>query len=187
MTFLKQSVTGAGASLLLVLALFAPRAVEAQNLKVGYANAELVLVYVPEYKSIGEKVQRQMQSSQEILQAKADDFQEAYDKFEKQADLLPPDKRQERANELNAAYQDLQRLQAQKEGEVSEYEAGLMNPLIEKVQKAVDAVAVEQGLDLVLKSPGILYVNPDKIVDITNLVAAKLGVDLEKELSANAK
>lgn len=185
MTFLRQNLKGAALVALVFLSgLGLAGSSEAQNLKIGYANAELVMIYVPEYKQIGEKVQRQLQSSQEMLQAKADEFQEAYDKFEKQADLLPEDKRQARANELNLQYQSLQQLQIQKEGEVTQFEAGLMNPLVEKVQKAVDAVAAEQGLDIVLKSPGILYVNPDKIVDITNLVASKLGVDLEKELSA---
>lgn len=187
MTFLKNLLGSSAIAVLLLAGFGNSHSAKAQDLKVGFANAELVLIYVPEYKQIGEKVQRQLQSSQEMLQAKADEFQQAYDKFEKQADLLPPDKRQQRADELNGQYQTLQQLQVQKEGEVSQYEAGLMNPLVQKVQKAVDQVAAEQGLDLVLKSPGILYVNPDRIVDITNLVASKLGVDLEKELSANAK
>ena len=187
MTFLKQLLGRSAIAVLLLAGVSNSHTADAQTLKVGFANAELVLIYVPEYKQISEKVQRQLQSSQEMLQSKADEFQLAYDKFEKQADLLPPDKRQQRADELNGQYLTLQQLQAQKEGEVSQFEAGLMNPLVAKVQRAVDQVAVEQGLDIVFKSPGILYVNPDRIVDITNLVATKLGVDLEKELSSNAK
>ncbi len=186
MTFLKQFSSSLAIAALLFAGPANSQTAVAQDLKVGFANAELVLIYVPEYKAIGEKVQRQLLSSQEMLQAKADEFQQAYDKFEKQADLLPPDKRQQRADELNTQYLTLQQLQGQKEGEVSQFEAGLMTPLVEKVQRAVDQVAAEQGLDIVLKSPGILYVNPDRIMDITNLVASKLGVDLEKELSANA-
>ena len=53
-----------------------------------------------------------------------------------------------------------------------------MNPLIEKVGNAVNAVASEKGLDIVFKSPGLLYVNPTSVVDITADVARRLGIQV---------
>ena len=163
-----------------------PQEANAQQLKVGYANAEAIMVYLPEYQEINGKVQRHVQSSQEILQVKADQFQDDYSKFEKQASLMAADARAEREAQLTTRYNDLQRLGAQKEQEAAEFEQSLIRPLIEKVQNAVDTVAKEKQLDIVLRAPGILYVNEKTIVDITPDVAKRLGLNIDELLSENA-
>ena len=165
----------------------APDQASAQQLKVGYANAEGILPFLPEYNDISAKVQRHVQSSQEVLKAKADAFQADYDKFEKQAELMAADARAERETQLNNLYMELQQLGATKEQEAMEYEQSLVQPLLDKVQAAVDAVAKEKQLDLVLRAPGILYVNESTIVNITSDVARRLGVDVDAELSVNAQ
>src|SRR5690606_4052287 len=75
-------------ALLGLMSVAAPQQASAQQLKVGYANAEGILPFLPEYNDISQKVQRHVQSSQEVLQAKADAFQADYEKFEKQAELM---------------------------------------------------------------------------------------------------
>ena len=67
---------------------------------------------------------------------------------------------------------------AQLQQQLAQMEADLMNPLIEKVGNAVNAVAAEKGLDIVFKSPGLLYVNPTSVVDITADVARRLGIQV---------
>ena len=58
--------------------------------------------------------------------------------------------------------------------------------IFEQVDAAIQAVSKEKGLDIVLRSnigasqPLILYVNEDKIVDITLDVARKLGLDVSE-------
>ncbi|NND70630.1 MAG: OmpH family outer membrane protein [Rhodothermales bacterium] len=151
------------------------------QLKIGFADAELVLVNIPEYQQIGVRVQQYVNSGQQELQAMVAEFQDDYAKFEKQAALLPPEKRTEKETELNQRYVSIQQLGADKDREVAEMEAELLNPLIERVGKTVDEVAKEKGLDIVLKAPGILYINPDTIVDITADVAVRLGIDVQDE------
>lgn len=152
----------------------------AQQLKVGYADAELVLVNMPEYKQNAEKVQQQVRSSQQELEVLSGELQSDMQKFEKQAPILSPEKVEERQKELQDRYLSLQRQGATKEQELAQYEAELMNPLIEKVGNAVDAVAAEKGLDIVFKSPGLLYVS-DRVVDITVDVAKRLGIEVSED------
>lgn len=147
----------------------------AQELKVGYADAELVLVNLPEYKTNGEKVQRQVRSSEQELELLGTELQADMQKFEKQAPILSPEKLEERQKELQQRYADLQKQGATKQQELAQFEADLMNPLIERVGNAVNAIAEEKGLDIVLKSPGLLYVS-DRVVDITVEVAKRLGI-----------
>ncbi len=154
------------------------------QLKVGFADAELVLVNIPEYRTIEARVKQHVDTSQQELQALVAEFQSDFEKFDKQAALLPPEKRQEKETELNQRYMSIQQMGADKDREVAQLEAELLNPLIEKVGKTVDAVAKEKGLDIVLKAPGILYINPNTIVDITADVAIRLGVKVEDETAA---
>lgn len=163
-----------------------PQQASAQTLKLGYANAEALLPYLPAYQDIAQKVQRHVQSSQEVLQVKADQFQADYAQFEKQASLMAADARAEREAQLSQRYAQLQQLGVEKEAEAAEYEQSLITPLLEKVQEAVDAVAKAKGLDIVLRAPSILYVNEETIVDITPDVASRLGLNIDELLSENA-
>lgn len=174
-------------ALLSVVSVALPEAASAQQLKVGYANAEGILPFLPEYADISQKVQRHVQSSQEVLQAKADAFQADYEKFEKQAELMAADARTAREQQLSTLYAELQQLGAEKEQEAMEYEQSLVQPLLDKVQAAVDAVAKEKQLDIVLRAPGILYVNEQTIVNITPDVAKRLGLDIDEEMSMSGQ
>lgn len=180
MTTLKRPVGAAATILLLVLAITmsAPSA-WAQPAKMGYADAELVLINLPEYKTNAEEVQRQVQSTQQELEALSGELQEDMQKFEKQAPILSPEKVEERQQELQRRYLALQQEGANREQELAKLEADLMNPLIEKVGNAVNAIAEEKGLDIVFKSPGLLYVNTNTVVDITADVARRLGIQVD--------
>ena len=168
----------AGALLLLMAANLTTSSASAQAVKLGYADAELVLINLPEYKTNAEQVQREIQSSQQELEALSGELQEDVQKFEKQAPILSPEKVEERQSELQRRYLALQQEGANREQELAKLEADLMNPLIEKVGNAVNAVAAEKGLDVVFKSPGLLYVNSNTVVDITADVARRLGIQV---------
>ncbi|MDX1430011.1 MAG: OmpH family outer membrane protein [Rhodothermales bacterium] len=170
---LSGSAAGIVAALVVLFA-FASTS-SAQELRLGYADAELVLVNMPEYQENADKVQRQARSSQQELEALGNELQSDMQKFEKQAPILSPEKLEERQKELQQRYADLQRQGATKEQELAQFEADLMNPLIERVGNAVNTVAEEKGLDVVFKSPGLLYVS-DRVVDITIDVAKRLGI-----------
>ncbi len=161
--------------------LFATQSAQAQQIKIGYADAELVLVNMKEYKEIGAKVQQQAATSRQAIQTMADEFQADYEKFEKQAPLLPPEKQQERQAELEKRYQEIQTKTVQEDQTVAKLESDLLNPLLERVGEAVNAVAEEKGLDIVLRAPGLLYINPNTVTDITTDVARRLGIEVTAE------
>ena len=84
---------------------------------------------------------------------------------------------------------DIQQFLANKEQELEQKEAELMNPLLERVQNAINEVAAEQKLDLVLNaqaggSPVLLYA--DQGMDITETVMDRLGIPKPEDTSSNA-
>ena len=56
-----------------------------------------------------------------------------------------------------------------------------MAPLLERVQEAIDAISVEKGLDVVIRSPALLYVNSERVANINIDIAKKLGIEIEEE------
>jgi outer membrane protein len=177
--------------LLLPLAFATGRDARAQTspLKIGYTDHELIIVNMPDYRSIQEQLQKEYQGSQEEIQSLAKDYQEKLDKYQKQQALLSPERRQEREQELINLQGQIQKTAQEKEQSLAEREAELMRPLFERVQKAIDEAAAEAGLDLVLRSqvgvqPVILYRNEKTIVDITEAVARKLGLDVDGDQAA---
>lgn len=173
-----------GLALLLLMALPWGGDAAAQDLKVGYTDPELIIVNMPEYRQIRQQLQQEYTQGQEALQSLYLDFQEQLEKYQKQQALLSEQRRAEREQELAGLQAEIQQAAAQKDQELGTREGELMQPLIAKVEAAINEVAQAQGIDIVLRAPSILYVNEDRIIDITTDVASRLGLEVD-ETAAN--
>ncbi len=164
------------AAILFASALSAP--VFAQSLKIGYADPDVIITYMPEYQDIQQQMAAEYRTSQEALQALAEDFQERVTKYQKQQPLLSSERQAEREAELAQLQTEIQDSAARKDQELAEKQDDLMAPLLDRVQEVIDEVAADKGLDLVLRSPALLFVNEDSIVNINIDIAEKLGIEI---------
>ena len=155
--------------------------IQAQVLKMGYADPEVIITYMPEYQTIQQQMAAEYQVSQEALQALAEDFQAEVAKYQKQQPLLTAERQAQREAELGSFQQEIQQQAALKDEELTKKQEDLMAPLLERVQSVIDALATELGLDMVIRSPALLYVNEDKIRNINVDIARKLGVEIDEE------
>lgn len=163
---------------------------QAQDLRVGYTDHEIIIVNMPQYRQVQSQLQQRFQGGQQEMQAMYQDYQERLDRYQKQQALLNEERRAEREQELMQLQQQIQEAAEEREQQLNEQEAELMAPLFERVQTAIDAVAQERNLDLVLRAnagnqPIILYVNPNSVADITLDVARRLGIEVTEETAAN--
>jgi len=170
---------------LLAVALFAGSA-SAQNLQVGYTDHELIIVNMPDYRSIQEELQKDITGGQAELQQMYQSYQEKLERYQKQQPVLSEDIRAQREQELMELQGQIQQSATQKEQAVAERHAEMMAPILERVQNAIDKVSKARDLDLVLRAqagqePIILYVNEQTITDITMDVARELGLDVTDE------
>ncbi|MDA1028015.1 MAG: OmpH family outer membrane protein [Bacteroidetes bacterium] len=156
----------------------------AQNLKVGYADPEVIITYMPEYNQVQSQMAIEYRTSQEALQAMAADFQDRVEKYQKQQPLLSAERQAEREAELVLLQSEIQGAATKKDEEFNLRQEELMAPLLEKVQQAIDAIAKEQGLDMVIRSPALLYVNSERVTNINIDIAKKLGIEIDDETTA---
>jgi len=157
----------------------------AQALKAGYADPEIIITYMPEYNQVQNQMAIEYRTSQEALQAMAADFQERVEKYQKQQPLLSAERQAERESELGQLQAEIQDAAAKKDEELNLRQEELMAPLLEKVQAAIDEIAKAKGLDVVIRSPALLYVNPDRVININIDIAKKLGIEIDEEAAGS--
>ncbi|MES3630995.1 MAG: OmpH family outer membrane protein [Longimonas sp.] len=155
--------------------------VQAQQ-RIGFTNQEAVLANMPGIQDVQESLQQETVRLQGNLQEMQQEFQEQLQRYEQQQGLLSDERRQEREDELRQMQVELQRSQQEAEQELAQREMELMRPLLEELQDAINEVAAEQNLDLVLREQALLYVSgtTNDVVNITLDVATRLGIDIDE-------
>lgn len=149
------------------------------QLKVGYTDAQLVVAQMSDYRETLQQLQALAESSQLEYQQLMQRYQDKLADYQKKQALLSDAARTTRERELTTMQGEIQQFLANKEQELEQKEAELMNPLLERVQNAINEVAAEQSLDLVINaqaagSPVLLYA--DESMDITETIMARLGI-----------
>jgi outer membrane protein len=153
------------------------------QVKIGYTNLEVVLASMPEAKTM----ETALRTFEEKLAAKIkvkDDYvkqkyQEYLDKKERGA-FLSTTEQEAAEKELLRLDEEVQKLAQDADYDIMAKRQALLEPVLAKLQTAIDAVAVEGGYTYILNqttSAGvstILY-GPDE-ADITKALFGKLGL-----------
>ncbi|PIQ61904.1 MAG: hypothetical protein COV99_08140 [Bacteroidetes bacterium CG12_big_fil_rev_8_21_14_0_65_60_17] len=154
------------------------------SIRIGYADPELIIQYMPDYRSIQEEIQREVATGQQALQALAEDFQERVERYEKQRPLLTPERQQERESELAQLQNEIRQSAESKDEEIAQREQELMAPLLDRVQTVIDRIATANNLDVVMRSPALLYVNEDRVMNLNLDIARELGIEIDEDSEA---
>lgn len=160
--------------ILLSLALFAG-SLSAQTLKFGHIDFQQVLQTMPE-RAVAEKTLTKLgtdlQAELTKMQADLADKSKAY---MAQQSTLTDAVRATKEDELNSLNQRVQKFPQQAQDNISKEEARLMQPVYEKLRKAISDVAKEQGLLYVFDINTVLY-HSEQSIDLIAPVKAKLGI-----------
>ena len=167
-------------SLSLLLLLAAMVAMPAQAQKIGYVDQQAVLVSMPEMQEVQQQVQKEMKRQQRELQQQRQQFQKQVKQFQQQQSLLDDSARAERERQLQQRQQELQQAAQKRQQQMQQQRRKMMQPLLEELQGAIDKVAAQQELDMVLRREVLLYEDEtsEQVVDITRDVAGELGISL---------
>lgn len=158
----------------------------AQQLKIGYADIQAVLVRMPETSTMNQQLQtyeqklyEQLQVKQQYAQTKLQEYMELRDSGADQATLAPLEA------ELQKLDQDIAKASQDAEQKLMTRRQDLLEPIINKLQDNIDAVASEGGYDFIISkvdgtgSSMVLY-GPEEH-DVTLKLMAKLGISVSGE------
>ncbi|WP_033565272.1 OmpH family outer membrane protein [Sphingobacterium sp. SYP-B4668] len=145
----------------------------------AYVDSEYILKHIPEYVSAQKQLDDLSVQWQEEVDNKYGEIEKLYKAYQNDQVLLNEDMRRRREDEIVKKEKEAKEFQRQKfgyEGELYQQRIRLIKPIQDRVAKAIQDVASNQGLDIVLDKGNevtFLYANPK--LDKSNEIITKLG------------
>ncbi len=149
----------------------------AQDLKFGHINMQELIMELPAKLEADTKLQAEAQILQDRMKVMSEEHEKKFRDYIAQRETMPELIRTTMEKEIQDIEQRLQNYQTMAQQTLQKKEQELYQPILEKVQQAVDNVGQEQGFIYIfdLSSQVVLY-HSDKSIDCGPLVKAKLGL-----------
>lgn len=154
----------------------------------AYVDTEYILMHIPEYLSAQKQLDDLSVKWQEEVDQRFAEVERMYKAYQEDQVLLSEEMRRRREDEIINKELETKEFQRQKfgfEGDLFKEKIRLIQPIQERVSNAIQQIAGEQALDMVLDKGGevmFLYANPR--LDKSNDVITKLGYQPDPALGS---
>ncbi len=145
----------------------------------AYVNSEYILEQIPEYVSAQKQLDALSIQWQDEVDARFADIELLYQAYQRDQVVLNETLRRQREDEIVNKEKEVKDFQRQKfgfEGDLFKERVRLIEPIQERVSKAIQAIAESQNLDVILDKNSevmMLYANPR--LDKSDEVIIRLG------------
>lgn len=148
-------------------------------IKVGYADVEYILSQMPEVKTIENEIQTLRTQLKKSYDAKMAEFKKKLDEYNANAETVPLAVKQNSERELQQMQTNIQKFEEDSQVELQKRNSTLYAPVQEKVGKAIEDVAKENGYSLIMNnqiSGFDVILHGDEKLDVSDLVLKKMGI-----------
>ncbi|MEP7268878.1 MAG: OmpH family outer membrane protein [Saprospiraceae bacterium] len=148
--------------------------------KIAIVDITQVLENLPEYKKAQEQLDQITATWKQEIAESRDKIKVMYNKYQAEQVLLSNDQRKTKEDDIMAKEKEVMEMQKSKfgpEGSLFMKRQELVQPIQDKVYKAIQDYATTKGLDLILdkgSSAGVIFSNPG--LDKTGDILKKLGI-----------
>lgn len=164
--------------ILLIAALVLPMCAFAQDLKIGIVNVDEVVQKLPEYTDAQNKFVETSKRYEDELAKLNEELKRRYDDIQNMPENELEAIRERKVREFQEYQVKIQQFTQTAEQEMAKVQQDLMAPIEKKVQDAIRSVGQEGNFSLIEPNMnGIILYYASPVVDITNEVKAKLGVN----------
>lgn len=151
--------------------------------RVAYIDSEYILEHMPEYRSAQKQLDEMAEVWKKDVQKRVDEVDKLYKQYQAEWVLLPEEERRKREEEISQKEKALNDFKKEKfgpDGELFKKRQQLIKPIQDKVFDAVQQLAKESAIDMILDKAGavtIMYSNAkyDRSDDVLEI----LGVVIE--------
>ena len=146
--------------------------------KFGYVNSAAILQNMPEMK----QMRSNLEAHQNILKKDGEAKVTAYQQEEqaavqkKQRGEMTPKEEEEVMKKLQTMQEELYAYSQKMEEDMAKKQQDEMQPIVDKVNEAIQAVAKEGGFQYIFDAQSGVILYADESTDITKLVKDKLGL-----------
>jgi outer membrane protein len=165
-------------ALLIILAAGLISSAHAQT-KVAFADPDYILSQMPEYKTIENELKNYQTQLRTNIDKVNQEFQKKYKEYMDNQNTMIDAVKASTERDLAALQDNLQKMQQEAQTSMQNKQFQLLDPVNQKIGKAISDVAKENGYNMVLnaRSGGfdvVLY--GDDSIDLSDLVLKKMGV-----------
>ena len=145
------------------------------TVKLGHTNVQDILMLLPERADAEKKVQDLSQTLQTRLQTMTDDYQKKVSDFQANESTMTDAIRQSSYEEIQDLQKRIQQFQQSAQTEVQNKENSLLQPMVDKIQAAIDSVGKMNGYTYIFdtSSGALIYKGG---TDVTPMVKKQLGL-----------
>ena len=133
--------------------------------KIGYVNFQKALAELDEAKAARTRLEGIKEQKQKDLDKAQDQFKKDKDTFDKQASTMTETVRNQKAEDLQKRFIDLQQSFEKGRAELAQKENEEFQPIVNKMRGIITSIAQKEGFTMVFDAGGIAYA-PDSL-DLT--------------------
>ena len=152
--------------------------------RIGYVDSDYILNLVPEFATIQQNVDRQAQEWEAEIEEAQNKVDEMFREYQARELLYTNEERNRKRDEIVKAEEEAERLRMRyfgPEGELFVEQDNQMRPLQERLMKAIEAVASEDGYDYIFDKNGdYLFLFAREQYDLSDRVLEEMGIDIEE-------
>ena len=172
--------------LIALVTCFAAANAQTAALKIGYADPEYILTQMPESKQVEADLKSLQTQLKNNIDGKAQEFQTKLKNYQDNLQTMPDAVRVNTERELTQLQQNLEKLQQDAQTSIQNKHMQLMQPVYNKIGKAIEDVAKEQGYTLILSTrvSGLdVVLWGDEKIEVSDVVLKKLGITPKENAS----
>ncbi len=156
---------------------------QAQNVKFGYIDSEKLMQELPETATAKATLEKETKDAEKHIATMQAEYQKLYQSYvendqlakestEKWSSLI----KTEKETEIQALMQRMQEFEKTASTSLQQKQAQLLQPIIDKVNKAIEEVGKEGKFTEIKDVTQMLYFSKEQFIDITPLVKKKLEI-----------
>lgn len=145
----------------------------AQKAKIGHVNSNKIFEIMPEKTTATEEVQKHATMLEEQLQSMQAELQKKYEEYMQNKETYTPIISQNKEKEIQDLDARIKTFSQTAQQDLAQKEQDLLKPIYDKIQKAIDKVAKENGYTYIFDSAAMLYISEDSN-DIFELVKKEI-------------
>jgi len=178
---------------ILAIAAMALLTLTASAQKLGRVNFTELYQLAPEADAARDQITAMQNEAQETFNAMLEEYNAKASQYQQKSSTWTAAIKEAKEKELMDIQNRVTEFQQSISQELQQKQAELMNPIMEKAQKAVQDLAKAQGIVAVFDSGSALYFDENAVVDLTAAARKALGIkegrtleQLSQELQAQA-
>jgi len=145
--------------------------------KFGVVSADAIMQSMPEIAEIQKKLADASQKYEAEFKNLTDEMQKKYEEYQKlEKDATQPEGiKERRLSELQDLNKKIEDFRANASQQLQKQQADLMQPVQDRVLKAIQVVGQKNGFTFILQNEIPVYIGTD-VTDVTPLVKTELGI-----------